>query len=149
MLIGALVAGLILFLWQFLSYGLLGIHTSQMQYTDKQDEILDALAASGLEEGQYFLPNVPADASAEDREALMTDAAGQPWAQVFYHDELSTNVGMNMFRAFVVDILAALLLIWVMLKFANLDMKTSVMASIAVGLTSSMPLWAGLWSVPG
>ena len=49
--VGALVGGLILFIWQFLSWSLLNIHLPEMQYTPAQDEILSALSEAGLEEG--------------------------------------------------------------------------------------------------
>ncbi len=135
LIIAGLVGGLILFIWQLLSFMMLQIHGSQMQFTDKQDEILAALEASGIDEGEYFLPNTASTApSEEDRVAYIEKYSGKPWAKVSYHKELNMSMGMNMIRGFLIDIVAAFLLAWLLLKFRDLNMKTSVIASLAVGL---------------
>jgi hypothetical protein len=41
--IGAIVGGIIIFIWQFLSFALINFHLPVQQYTDKQDAILEAL----------------------------------------------------------------------------------------------------------
>ncbi len=133
-LIASLVAGLILFIWQFLSWGLLDLHGSQMEYTPQQDAILEALATADLEEGDYFIPRAPRGASSEEQQAEMEKRMGQPWALISYRSSMVNNMGMNMFRGYVLDFFAALLLVWVLLQFAELDLKKAVMASIAVGL---------------
>ena len=133
MLIGALVGGLILFIWQFLSFGPLNLHGSQMEYTPNQDSILQNLSAN-LSEGTYFMPRAPHSASTEDQQKLYEENIGQPWAVVSYHEKLEMNRNMNMFRGFVVDVVSVFLLCWILLKFATLDFKTSIMSSIAIGL---------------
>lgn len=133
MLIGALVGSLVLFFWQFLSFSLLGVHDSGMSYTPNQDAILEVLDAN-LEEGTFFIPRAPMDASMEKQEALMEERVGKPWAIVSYHKTLSNNMGMNLLRGWVIDFAAAFLLTWLLLKMADLDMKTALMASLAVGL---------------
>lgn len=133
-IIGALVAGLILFIWQFLSFGLLSLHGSQMQHTGQQDAILQALADSGLEEGEYFIPQAPPGSSSEAQQAEYEKRKGQPWAQIIYHKSLDYSMGMNMFRAFLVDFLTALLLIWILMQFAELNLMRTVYASLAIGL---------------
>ena len=134
LIIAALVGGTILFVWQLLSFMVLQLHNAQMQYTDKQDEILAALEASGIDEGQYFLPNTAPTASADDREAYMEKYTGKPWARLSYHKELKMSMGMNMVREFSIDLLAAFLLAWLLLKFADLNLKVSILASLAVGI---------------
>ncbi|WP_236973473.1 hypothetical protein [Membranihabitans maritimus] len=56
--IGSLVGGLILFIWQFLSWSMLNIHDNEMEYTPNQVQILEVLNEN-LEEGNYFLPTAP------------------------------------------------------------------------------------------
>ncbi|MBK8501934.1 MAG: hypothetical protein IPL46_06855 [Saprospiraceae bacterium] len=146
-LIGALVGGIILFLWQFLSWTMLGIHTSGMAYIPSQDAILECLSANISEDGFYFLPTAAPGTSSADAQAIMEQSVGKPWAQVFYHKAMNYNMGMNMFRALVADILAGFLLCWVLLKFAHLDLKTCVLASLAIGLTGylSISYLNGVW----
>ena len=133
-LIGALVGSLILFFWQFISWGLVEIHGPQMAYTPKQDAVLQALIDTGIEEGTYFVPRAPSGSSAAEAEAFMNEHVGKPWAIVSYHESLQNRQGMNMFRGWVIDFISVLLLCWLLLKMANLDFKTAVLASLAVGL---------------
>ncbi len=134
-LIGTLVGGLILFIWQFLSWSFLGIHESNLQYTGDQDEILSMLSDK-LEEGSYFLPNVPSGTSQADRESMMEPYVGKAWATIDYHEALDMSMGMNMFRGLIADLVAAFLLCFILGKIADLNMQTSVLVALAVGVMS-------------
>jgi hypothetical protein len=57
-LIGAIVGGIIIFLWQFLSWALINFHKPAQQYTAKQDAVMTILN-SNLEEGGYIMPALP------------------------------------------------------------------------------------------
>ena len=132
MLIGALVGGLILFVWQFLSWGLINLHESNMQYTENQDVIMEVLSAN-LEEGSYFLPTVPKGTPQEESQKFMEEHMGMPWATISYHEEYSNNMAMNMIRGYAVDFLSVLFLCWILLKFADLTFSNTVLSSLAVG----------------
>lgn len=134
-LIGALVGGIILFLWQFLSWGVAVFHANEMKYTENQDEILEFLDGK-LEPGSgtYFLPRVPKGTSAEDMKAATEAAQGKNWALISYRSDLQMGMGLNMVRGFVIDFVAVLLLCWVLLQFAELTMGKTIMASVAIGI---------------
>jgi len=136
-IIGALVGGLILFIWQFLSWAALNLHASQMEYTPKQTEILEYLS-NNLEEGEYFLPTVPKGATSEQMTALQENAIGKPWAKIQMNDTFDANMGMNMFRGFVVNVLSAFLLCWILMKIPNRNFVTILLSSLFVGLISYM-----------
>lgn len=131
-LIATLVAGLLLFVWQFLSWSLLSVHADQFQHTDQQDTIMQVLSQH-LKEGTYMIPLPKPGSSQEEHQAFMENQGGKPWAFVSYHASMSTDMGMNMFRGFAVDLVAAFLLIWLLLKVQNLDFKTALLSSLAVG----------------
>ena len=132
LIIGAVVGSILLFFLQFLSWGLLNIHKNEMSYTEKQDTILQFLGQN-LKEGYYFLPTVPEGTSQEESGKAMEESVGKPWAMIQYHESMTNNMGMNMFRGWVVDLIAVLLLGWLLMKFANLNFTTTVLASWAVG----------------
>ncbi len=132
-LIGAIVGGLILFIWQFLSWAALNLHASEQAYTPNQDAIMKVLDEN-LEPGQYFLPTVSPGTSAEAAQEHMTNQAGKPWAQVFYHKSYNANMGMNMTRGVLVDIIAIWMLCWIILKMGSPNMQTIVLTSVFVGL---------------
>jgi len=146
-IIATLVGGLIIFIWQFISWGLVNIHQSETQYTPNQDAILEHLGTLDLEEGHYFMPTVPPGSSAEEMEALQERATGQPWAMVSYHKSFEMSMGMNMARGMAVDLLAAFLLVWVLLKFQDLTFGTALIASLAVGFIGylTIPYLNTIW----
>lgn len=131
-LVAALVAAVLLFVWQFLSWSLVNVHASEMKYTPNQDTLLSVLSQN-LEEGQYFMPNVPPGTPPEAAQADMEKRMGTPWATVSYHKAMDMNMGMSMFRGFAADLVAAFLLTWLLMQFANLNMQRALLASWAVG----------------
>lgn len=144
-LIAALVGGILLFVWQFLSWSFLGVHNSEMSYTPKQDSILQAL--SGLEELTYFLPNTPPGTVSADQQAYMEKSLGKPWAILTYHKSMSNNMPMNMARGLAVDFVAVWLLVWLFGKMGGLDFGTALLGSLAVGAIGYMlnPYTMSIW----
>jgi hypothetical protein len=82
-----------------------------------------------------------------DAEVSMAPRMGKPWATVSYHKSMSNNMVMNMVRGFTIDLVAAFLLIWLLLKIPGLNMMTAVQASIGVGLISylTIPYLNSIW----
>ena len=139
-LIGALVGGLILFIWQFISFGPGNIHVKQMDHMPQQDAILEALAANNVAEGEYFLPSLPLDKRSEGQEAYAMEIEGKPWALVSYRHQMENTFGSNLVRGFIIDFLSAFFLIWILMRMKDLDMKTSIMTSLAVGAIGYMTI---------
>lgn len=131
-LVGSLVGGLIIFIWQFLSFAALNLHHAAQQYTDKQDVIMSCLEQ--LPEGGYFLPNLPKTATKQEQDQYMKDVEGKPWAMVQYHRSMDMNMGMNMTRGFVTDVLTVMLLCWIILRMRPLSFGRVFMASLFTGL---------------
>lgn len=133
-LIGALVGGLILFFWQFISFGPGNLHGSQAQHLPQQDAILQALADNNVPEGEYFLPRLPFDATMEAQEEFGRQADGKPWARIQYHNAFHDTMGANLARGFIIDFLAAFFLVWILARMKDLDMKTAIITSLMAGL---------------
>ena len=146
-IIGGLVGGIILFIWQFLSWSILNIHGSNMQYTPQQESILEALEASGIKEGSYFLPNVAPDVPGDQRQAEMQKNVGKPWALVSYRESMDASMGSNMFRGFIMNVVLMSLLAWLLLQFKDLTLGRAVLASLAVGFIGYMifPYLNSIW----
>ena len=134
LLIGAVVGGIIIFLWQFLSFAALNLHGKAFQYTPKQNEIMNSLNSLITEDGQYLLPGLPPDATSEQHEAAMKSGEGKPWAMVSYHKAMEMDMAMNMIRGLVVDIIAVALLCWIISKMNLPTFGTVLTASIFAGL---------------
>jgi hypothetical protein len=132
-IIGVSVGALILFIWQFITWGAVNLHSGMQQHTPKQAEILKYLG-DNLEEGFYMLPVSPPGTSAEEMQKLMEESNGKPWAQIYYHKALNTAMGMNLVRGIVVDLLAVFLLVFLIQKMGNASFQTIVLSSLSVGL---------------
>lgn len=146
LIIGGLVGGIILFLWQFASWSFTGIHSAEMSYTENEAEILSALEGK-LADGTYIVPGMPPGATSEEHQANMQANIGKPWAQISYHNSMESNMAMNMIRGIFVDIIAAMLLCWILMQFSSLDMKTAILASLAAGLIGyfTISYTNGIW----
>ena len=146
-LIGGLVGALILFIWQFLSWGVIDLHGSQMDYTPQQDQLMAAINAANLEEGDYFMPRAPRDASAEAQEAAMNEAEGSPWALLRYRKEMKNQMGMNMFRGFMICLVSVFLLGWLLQQFSEVTLSKAVIAALCVGMIGYMtnPYLNSVW----
>lgn len=147
MLIGAAVGGLIIFLWQFLSFALINFHRPAQAYTDKQDVIMNFLNAQQIKEGGYILPSLPANATMRDHEALMKTAEGQPWASIQYHRALKNNMGMNMIRGLLVNIIMVFLFCWLIRRMTTVRFSTIVWSALVVGLIVFLnaPYTGAIW----
>ena len=145
--IGAIVGGIILFIWQTLSFAILNLHGKAFQYTPKQDEILSSLNNLITEDGQYLVPGLPETATSEQHKELMKTAEGKPWATISYHKAQNMNMTMNMVRGLIVDIIAVAFLCMIIGKM-NLPtfgrvLTACVFTGLIVFLTA--PYTAHIW----
>jgi hypothetical protein len=143
LIIAALISGLILFIWQFISFAAINIHTDTQQYSPNQDKILEFLDQN-LEEGFYFLPNA---APGEDEMEAMEKAVGKPWAQVYFHKKMTNSMGFNLLRGLLIDIISGGLLAWILLKMGNPSFQTILISSLAVGIIGylNFPYLNSIW----
>lgn len=152
LVIGALVGGLLVFIWQTLSWTILMRHAAEYQKAPGQDAILQALNGNLTAEGQYILPGLDASASMAEHEKAMDDMKGKPWAVVAYHKSYDTNMGANIIRNLLVDLIAVFLVCWVLLKNTTSTFGTTFFSTLCFGLVGylfipySMVIW---YKTPG
>jgi len=146
-IIGALVGGILLFIWQTLSWTILDLHRPANQYTPKQDEVMAFLNSHFNEDASYFMPTYPPGSSNETMEQLMKTSEGKPWAVLAYHKEMKMSMGMNILRGLIVDILMVGVFCWIISGFANPRFGNVFMASLLVGLIAFMnfPYTVHIW----
>ncbi len=135
-IIGAIVGGLLIFIWQTLSNTVLNLHQDAAQYTPKQDSIMNFLNAQFTETGQYAMPMEAPGASMDEREKLMKSMEGKPWAIVSYHKAYTASMVMNMIRTLITDIVVVLLFCLILLglnkpRFGPILLSSLFMGAIA------------------
>jgi hypothetical protein len=126
MIIGALVGGIILFVWQFLTWTVLNLHAAQQQYTPKQDSILTYLGTQFSEDGAYMLPTFAPGTSSDEMEKQMKASEGKPWAQIVYYTKMPgmNKMFMNMGRVLLVNVFIVWLLCWLLTRIPSPSFST-------------------------
>ncbi len=152
LIIGAPVGGLILFIWQFLSYSTFDLHYNQMSYTPDQEEVMTYLE-SKMTQGEYYMIRAP-KGDMEEQSRLMEARLGKPWAMIQYHEAMENTFFTNLIRAFIVNSLAIGFLCWIMMQMADLTMKNAIITSILVGLIGYLTInyidgvWFQIGTIP-
>jgi len=131
-LLFSIYGALIIFIWQFLSFAVTGIHGAATRYTQHQDEILAKFQELGLEEGMYILgqPNPNAAEGTDSMDAYMN----KPWATLNYQKDMSPEMLMPMARGILVGFAIAFLLFWVMSQQTSSTLKNRLLLSLAIGM---------------
>ena len=131
-IIGSLVGAIVVFVWQSLSWMMLGVHDKQMKYTPAQNEIMSVLTANLTEEGLYALPSA---ATNKEKEAMMKDMEGKPWASIIYHKAYDGSMTMRIIRAFLVDLFLVVTLIYLFTRGGTVPIPRRIFSgAFAFGL---------------
>jgi hypothetical protein len=133
-IIGGLVGGILLFAWQTVSWTVANLHEKGQQHTPKQDSILSFLANSGLQPGGYLLPTLPPGSSMNEMDGFNKQYGGKPWATITYRKEWNLNMGMNMARGVIANIIIVCLLCWLFAKIGSGSFSTYFLGSIVIGI---------------
>lgn len=136
-LIGAIVGGLLIFIWQTLSWTMLDLHRPSQDYTAKQDTIMSVLNTYLEKEGGYYLPSVPKGTSFEETNKAGEQNQNKPWATIQYHKSFNMSMNdmyMNMFRGLVAGIFMVWLLCWMLSKWGKTSFVNIFLACIFTGL---------------
>jgi hypothetical protein len=133
-LLGSIVGGLLLFIWQTLSWMVFDLHARAHTYTEKQETILASLGTELTAEGSYVLPMPKPGTPMSEHEAFMKANEGKPWATIIYRKSFEVDMVMNIVRGFIVNIILMALFCWIISKIPAPKFGTVFLASIFAGL---------------
>ena len=151
--IGAVVAAIIVFAYQAMSWMVLPVHTNTLKYSAQQDVILAAIAQNLTEDGVYAIPNVPPGSTQEQHTEFSNNMIGKPWALVYFHKSFGMNMAKDMLMGFVLNLIAAFTIAYVMWtareKLAGFGSKFALAIAFA-GFTilQSSLMMANWWQTP-
>lgn len=153
-IIFTVVGAIVLFIYQFLSWAAINLHSDQQQHTPLETELLQSIADSGLEPGMYALGQ--GDPS-NGQEAMWADWTenfkGKPWAVLNYIESNDMDdMASNMTRSFLVDLFAAALLFFMLSKTSISGLKDTSILLIGMGLLAFItePYTYSIWyKMPG
>lgn len=126
-----LAGGIILFVWQFLSFAMPNFHKAANEFTPLQDTLLADFKALGLKDGMYML-GMPDPDSQES--GMQMSGETYTWATLNYKVDDSTSMTTPMLRSIVIDILVSILLFFILAQIKNPSLLKRVALSIAIGL---------------
>ncbi len=129
----ALIGGVILFAWMFISYAMPNLHRSAARYTPQQAEILQKLSEMGLPEGMYLLGQPDPNASGEAQSKEYEQLEGRPWAVINYQQTNSMDMTMPMIRCYLICAVISFLLFWLIGQQKSPTLLNRVLLSLAVG----------------
>ena len=136
--LSTIVGGLVLFIWQFLSFAAINLHGPAQQYTPLDREILAHLDALNLDEGMYALGS-PSPEERADPEGLgaeyMARMEGQPYGVLNYQHEWRGDMTPNLIRSLVMNLIAAALIAWLLSQVKHPTMLKRTLFAIGIGFS--------------
>jgi hypothetical protein len=134
LIIGALVGGILVFLWQSLSWTVLNLHAKEYLKAPNQENVINFLNSQLTEDGQYMIPRSDENASSEEMEKMQKEMQGKPWAVVNFHKAYATDMMANIIRGLIVAIIAAFFVTWVLMKNTNSSFLITFISSLLIGV---------------
>ncbi len=143
----SIVIGIVLFLWQFISYAAGDFHSKQHQYTDKQDQLKTVINEMGLEKGSYMIPSVKPGTPMEEMQSQWDELQKEPWMFVTYYGNEHTQMAPAMIRGFLSDIVLGLLLMLILNAIGGIKAVRSIMMCVSIGIITFLyfPYTNGIW----
>jgi hypothetical protein len=132
-IIGALVGGLIIFLWQAMSHMAFNLHEPNQKHTAGQDSVLAAIKTHIKEPGGYMLPRMEDELGMDQMEAYTKSIQGKPWAMIRYYQAYEIDMTSNMLRGFAANILLVILVIWLIRQLKNPSKGLILSVCLVVG----------------
>jgi hypothetical protein len=151
--IGSLVAAIIVFVFQAMSWMVLPIHENSLKYTPQQDAILTALTENLPEGGMYAIPNVPPGSTQEQRTEFDKSMVGKSWAVIQYQPNYEGMMSSQLVYGFMLNLVAAFILAYVMWTTRGSLTGFGSRFGLAVGFTvflifQSSLMQANWWETP-
>ena len=158
LVLGAILGGLVAFLWSSLSWEVLGWHERTMLNFKNDDEVSAVIASHSVEDGTYLLPGAQLTASMTAEEKKQSQAVlMQKMQKGPIMVAALRRSGFGSFsRALVIQLLslmaAAFLLTWLLLQTGGLSYARRVIFLAVAGLAASvivdLPNW-NWWGFSG
>ncbi len=152
-IIGSLVAAIILFVFQAMSWMVLPIHANSLKYSPNQDAILTTLASNLNESGVYAIPNAPPGSSQEEMSEFDQSMVGKPWAIIHFDKSYPGMVTSQFVYGFLLNLFGAFIIAYVMWscgdRFGTFGSKLMLVVGFALFLViQSSLMMANWWYTP-
>lgn len=155
-LLAALVGGVVLFLWGFLTHAVLPLYNNSLNRFTNEEEVSRAIASNAARSGTYLAPNMPAlppNASAEEKENAMKEMQEKmkQGPVMFAHVRVGATSSFTGYYLvqIVIDLLAGFILTFILGNSKSTALRSRVLTAAAVGaaviVLVSTPEWKLVW----
>ncbi len=151
LVLGAILGGLTAFLWSFISWDLLPWHEKQLRSFQNEDEVIAVIASHAPVSGNYLLPTGPSqegmnpDQKKAAEEIRMQKMQKGPLVFAAVRREGFGSFPRVLLTQLLYQILAALLLTWMLLQTSGLSYARRVaflaIAGLAASVIADLPNW--------
>jgi hypothetical protein len=136
-LLGGIVGGIILFVWGWMAWTVLPLHTASMRPIENEDRVTEVLATNLGGEGIYTFPSMPQnedEVSAEEQQLAMDEWTKKyqrgPVGMVVYSPHGSDPaMSGQMLSGFLINLASAMLAVWLLSR--STAMTASFLARVA------------------
>ncbi|MBI1882582.1 MAG: hypothetical protein HYS08_00005 [Chlamydiae bacterium] len=151
-LIGGVLGGVVLFIWGTVSWMVLPWHNTTMASFTNEAAVETALVANAPQQGIYVLPgnhSLDAHLSPEEKEILQKKnyekMAKGPFAFIAMSPQGTGTIGLCMIRGLAIEILAALLMSFLVFRVGaerfSCKVGLVVMVALIAGIVCELPSW--------
>jgi len=151
LLLGAVLGGLVAFLWSSVSWEVIGWHEKTLATFQNEDEVSAVIASHATKSGLYLLPGVPSTEgmSADQKKAAEAVAMAKmekgPIMFAAVRREAFGSLAQGMIKQLLCQMAAALLLTWLLMQTSGLGYFKRVVFLGVAGLSASviadLPNW--------
>jgi hypothetical protein len=146
LLLGAILGGVILFVWGAVSHMLLPISTMALQRFTDEEAIKQAVVANAPRSGVYFLPYMQEGLTEEQQNAAFEKAMQGPVLFVSLRLGQGPSFGALLGIQFLIDVLSALLLTALLLNVRPMPYAKRVLIVVAVALVAGIAIHLPHWN---
>ena len=158
LILGAVLGGITAFLWSFISWDLLPWHEKQLRSFQNEDEVSAVIVSHAPQSGNYLLPTGPSEEglSADQKKAAeeirMQKMQKGPLMFAAIRKEGFGSFPKTLTTQLLCQMLAALLLTWLLLQTSGLSYARQVVflgvAGLAASVIADLPNW-NWWGYSG
>jgi hypothetical protein len=145
MVLGAVLGGLVLFLWGMVSWMVLPWREAALHEFTDEEAVVQAIQANAPESGIYVYPGADAGAAAEEPPAAGETMQPKPSLFVAYRREGSGSMAAAMITHLFTLIVVAFLVTWLVLQTRGLSywgrVAFVVVSALAAALVCREPEW--------
>lgn len=149
LILSAVLGGVVLFVWGFISHGVLTWYSTQMRTFTNQDQVEEAIVAGVSGSGLYYLPNLrPEEQSLAGEERAAAEAAlGERWLRgpvvvAFVRIGSGPSYTTRLVIQFLIGVAVSLVASWLLLQTSLVGFGRRIVFVVGLGLTTV--IWAKL-----